>query len=165
MQHLAALEPVDYLVLGHLTCDLTPDGPRLGGGAAYAALTARAMGLRAGIVTAWGREIPLSELEGIPVVALEAGHSTTFENIYTPKGRVQILRLANIDIRGIELRAERGAAEMIAVAHQERCDRSPVRARRGAAGAAVLMNGYAAKDRVIVLHTAVDQSNARAAGR
>jgi hypothetical protein len=92
MQDLAPLEPVDYLVIGHLTCDLTPDGPRLGGGAAYAALTARAMGLRVGVVTAWGNEIPLSELEGIPVVVLEAGHSTTFENVYTPEGRAQTIR-------------------------------------------------------------------------
>jgi sugar/nucleoside kinase (ribokinase family) len=92
MQHLAPLEPVDYLVIGHLTCDLTPEGPRLGGGAAYAALTARAMGLRTGVVTAWGNEIPLSELEGIPVVAAEAEHSTTFENVYTADGRVQTIR-------------------------------------------------------------------------
>jgi len=91
MHHLAPLDPVDYLVIGHLTCDLTPDGPRLGGGAAYAALTAHAMGLRAGVVTAWGNEIPLAELEGIPVVALDAAHSTTFENVYTPEGRVQTI--------------------------------------------------------------------------
>lgn len=92
MQHLAALEPVDYLVIGHLTCDLTPDGLRLGGGAAYAALTARAMGLRAGVVTAWGNEIPLTALEGVAVVAAPAEHSTTFENVYTPQGRVQTIR-------------------------------------------------------------------------
>jgi sugar/nucleoside kinase (ribokinase family) len=92
MEHLATLEAVDYLVIGHLTCDLTPDGPRLGGGAAYAALTARAMGLRAGVLTAWGHEIPLSELEGIPMVVLEADHSTTFENVYTPEGRAQTIR-------------------------------------------------------------------------
>jgi sugar/nucleoside kinase (ribokinase family) len=92
MQHLAPLDPVDYLVIGHLTCDLTPDGPRLGGGAAYSALTAHAMGLRAGVVTAWGNEISLSELEGIPVVALESEHSTTFENVYGPEGRLQTIR-------------------------------------------------------------------------
>jgi len=92
MQHLAPLDPVDYLVIGHLTCDLTPDGPRLGGGAAYAALTAGALGLRVGVVTAWGDEIPLALLEGIPVVSLEAEHSTTFENVDTPEGRVQTIR-------------------------------------------------------------------------
>jgi sugar/nucleoside kinase (ribokinase family) len=92
MQHLSTLEPVDYLVIGHLTCDLTPDGPRLGGGSAYAALTAKAMGLRAAVVTTWGNEIPLTELEGLAVVSAPAKHSTTFENIYTPQGRVQTIR-------------------------------------------------------------------------
>lgn len=85
-------EPVDYLVIGHLTVDLTPAGPLLGGSAAYAALTARALGLRPGIVTAWGNEIALSALDGIPVIAAQAQHSSTFENIYTENGRVQYIR-------------------------------------------------------------------------
>ena len=40
MSDLAILEPVDYLVIGHVAHDLTPEGPRLGGTAAYSALTA-----------------------------------------------------------------------------------------------------------------------------
>jgi len=88
---LATLEPVDYLIIGHLTCDTTPDGVRLGGAAAYASLTARAMGLRVGIVTSWGDEFPLTVLEGIQVVAAPAEHSTTYENIYTPQGRIQYI--------------------------------------------------------------------------
>ena len=40
------VEPVDYLAVGHITIDQTPDGPRLGGSVAYAALTAQALGLR-----------------------------------------------------------------------------------------------------------------------
>lgn len=91
MLNLATLEPVDYLVIGHLTCDVFPGGLRLGGAASYASLTARAMGLRVGIVTAWGNEIQLSALEGIQVVAAPAEHSTTYENIYTPQGRIQYI--------------------------------------------------------------------------
>ncbi len=53
MFQLTPLEPVDYLVIGHLTRDLTNQGPRLGGTAAYSALTAQALGMRAGIVTTW----------------------------------------------------------------------------------------------------------------
>jgi len=87
-------EPIDYLAIGHLTVDLTPAGPTLGGSAAYAALTARALGLRPGIVTAWGNEIPLTPLDGIPIIAAEAPHSSTFENLYTDTGRVQYLRHA-----------------------------------------------------------------------
>jgi sugar/nucleoside kinase (ribokinase family) len=93
MFHMVSPEPVDYLVIGHLTIDLTPAGPVLGGSAAYAARVAQAMGKRVGIVTAWGGEIQLSSvLRGIPVVAAEAQHSSTFENIYTGSGRVQYIR-------------------------------------------------------------------------
>jgi sugar/nucleoside kinase (ribokinase family) len=84
-------QPVDYLVIGHLSCDLTPEGPRLGGTAAYSALTARALGLRVGIVTAWGGEVPLSSLDGIQVRPMPAKYSTTFENVYSPEGRIQYL--------------------------------------------------------------------------
>ncbi len=56
MSNLVPLEPVDYLVIGHVAHDLTPEGPRLGGTVAYSALTARALGLRVGVVTASGPE-------------------------------------------------------------------------------------------------------------
>ena len=85
------LDPIDYLVIGHLAVDVTPDGLRLGGTAAYATLTARALGLRVGVVTSFAGEIPLDSLDGIPVVSAPCEHSTTFENIYTPDGRIQIL--------------------------------------------------------------------------
>ena len=87
----ASPEPVDYLVVGHLACDITPDGLRLGGTAAYSALTALALGLRVGLVTAWGGEVPLDLLDGIQVRIVAAEHSTTFENIYTPAGRLQFV--------------------------------------------------------------------------
>lgn len=92
MFEMVSLEPVDYLVIGHITVDLTSSGPALGGSAVYSALTARALGLRVGIVTVRGNEIPLDGLEGIPVVSGESEYSTTFENIYTPQGRTQYLR-------------------------------------------------------------------------
>jgi hypothetical protein len=91
MLSLTALESVDYLLIGHLTCDVVPAGLRLGGTATYAALTAQALGLRVGIVTSWGEEIPLGPLRNIPVASFPTEKSTTFENIYTPEGRVQIL--------------------------------------------------------------------------
>ena len=92
MLNPVSLEPVDYLVIGHVAHDLTPEGPRLGGTVAYSALTARALGLRVGVVTAVGRETSLDALNGIPVIAIESAQSTTFENIYTENGRIQYLR-------------------------------------------------------------------------
>jgi sugar/nucleoside kinase (ribokinase family) len=98
MQNSVPLNPVDYLVIGHISCDLTPDGPRLGGTASYAGLTAHALGLRVGVVTAWGGEMPLDVLKGIQVSSMAVDHSTTFENIYTPDGRHQIVHHIAPDI-------------------------------------------------------------------
>lgn len=70
MLSLPGLEPVDYLLLGHITLDLSPDGPQLGGTVAYAARTAQAMGLRVGVVTSWAEELDteLLALEGLTIV-------------------------------------------------------------------------------------------------
>ena len=89
MSLLLPVDSVDYLVIGHLSCDITPDGPRLGGTAAYAALTGKALGLRVGVVTAWAGEVPLDVLDGIKVHSIPTQRSTTFENKYTPTGRIQ----------------------------------------------------------------------------
>lgn len=89
MHHLTPFEPIDYLVIGHITNDITPEGLKLGGTAVYSALTARALGLRPGIVTSWGNEIPLGPLEGIPICNFPCEGSTTFENIVKPEGRIQ----------------------------------------------------------------------------
>ncbi len=93
MYRIGPLEPIDYLVIGHLTRDLTPNGPRLGGTASYASLTARAIGMRVGILTACEdcMEMPELEQEGIRVVGMRSEETTTFENIQTPNGRIQYL--------------------------------------------------------------------------
>ncbi|RJP55565.1 MAG: ribokinase [Anaerolineaceae bacterium] len=91
MLSLVPLEPVDYLVIGHIARDLTPSGARLGGTVAFSALTARALGLRVGIVTSAGADVPLAALDGIPTIMIPSEHSTTFENTYSAEGRKQIL--------------------------------------------------------------------------
>jgi hypothetical protein len=92
MLSLSRLEPIDYLLIGHLSRDLTPDGDRLGGTVAYAALMAYALDLRVGIVTSWGNEFSLEPFMGsLPIVNNPTEHSTTFENLETHQGRVQIL--------------------------------------------------------------------------
>jgi hypothetical protein len=84
-------EPVDYLLIGHITQDLTPSGINLGGTVSYSGLTARAMGLKVGIVTSCASDVDLSQLEGIQVCCIESEFSTTFENIYAKDGRMQVL--------------------------------------------------------------------------
>ncbi len=83
--------PVDYLLIGHVAVDITPAGNQLGGTVSYAALTAKAMGLRVGIVTSVGEEAPLNLLDGIQIICIPAKRSTTFENVKTDLGRKQTL--------------------------------------------------------------------------
>jgi hypothetical protein len=91
MQNILPIKPVDYLVIGHVARDILEDGPRLGGTAAYSALTAQALGMRTGVMTAWAGEMDLDLLAGITVFSIPAGQSTTFENVYQPAGRIQYL--------------------------------------------------------------------------
>lgn len=103
MPNLISLEPVDYLVIGHVAHDLTPQGPRVGGTVSFASLTARALGMKVGVVTAVGPETSLDSLKGIPVISQESSQSTTYENIYTQHGRIQYLRAQaeRIDFRNV----------------------------------------------------------------
>ncbi len=91
MTELMNVPPIDYLVVGHVTRDRQPQGWAPGGTAAYAALTARAFGLRVGVVTAAGDDWPLETLDGVHVLRLDSPHSTEFENRETPAGRQQVL--------------------------------------------------------------------------
>lgn len=91
MNDLQPVEPVDYLVIGHLARDITPNGFQLGGTAAYSALAAKALGLRTGIITAWAGEFPYEQLPGIAVVTLPSENCTTFENVYNKESRTQYL--------------------------------------------------------------------------
>jgi sugar/nucleoside kinase (ribokinase family) len=91
MQVPARLEPVDYLAIGHITIDKTAEGKRssvrLGGSAAYAALTAKALGMRAGIITAWAEDLPLGPLADLPIINIGADESTVFEHLPTDESR------------------------------------------------------------------------------
>ncbi|NPV84771.1 MAG: ribokinase [Anaerolineae bacterium] len=100
MLNTTPIEPIDYLIIGHIVQDVVPGGYTLGGTASYASLTARAMGLRVGIVTSINPAIELPQLDGISIVAIPSEYTTTFENIYTPNGRIQYLhhRAAPLDI-------------------------------------------------------------------
>ena len=91
MLNLTLMEKIDYLVIGHLTCDLTRSGSRMGGTAAYSALTASVLGLRVGIVTSWAGDLPLGPLSQVQIYNFPTDTSTTFENIYTSYGRIQYL--------------------------------------------------------------------------
>lgn len=99
--------PINFLVIGHITHDLTPNGFRLGGTVSFAAITARRLGWQPGILTRASVEGLLdgtmppgpvdmvapdaSPLAGIPIHLLPSPVSTTFRNIYREGHRTQVL--------------------------------------------------------------------------
>ena len=85
----------DFLLIGHITADLTPKGRIAGGTVSYAVRTAHAFGLRVAVLTSAMPDDPvLDELRPYAheLVVLPAGETTTFENIYSEQGRVQYVR-------------------------------------------------------------------------
>ncbi len=92
MSELTNLQPIDYLLIGHITQDLTPQGPALGGTASYAALTAVSFGLRVGIVTSCRADLNLDIFNGITVLRKDAEQNSTFINTHTPAGRIQHIK-------------------------------------------------------------------------
>lgn len=91
MHSLQSAEPIDYLVIGHITQDITPDGLMTGGTVSYASLTAKACGLKVGVVTSCTPSLTLPNFEGIQIIAHPSSETTTFENIPTEFGRIQII--------------------------------------------------------------------------
>ncbi|MCJ7626367.1 MAG: hypothetical protein MUO76_22980, partial [Anaerolineaceae bacterium] len=89
MHNLATLEPVDYLIIGHITQDITTGGLVLGGTATYSSLCALSLGLRVGIITACNPDLDLSIFKGAQISLTESEYTTTFKNVNTPSGRVQ----------------------------------------------------------------------------
>jgi len=84
----------EFVALGHLTADILSDGSnRPGGTVAYASVLARNLGQRAAIVTASSGPMRQAlQQEGIQVRGPLSPYATTFENIYTPQGRVQYIK-------------------------------------------------------------------------
>ena len=90
------MSEIDYLLIGHLCKDLTSNGPRLGGTASFCALTARALGLRPGILTSIAIKDDITRdlmrpLKGLPIHIVPAYRTTTFENVYRDGVRTQTL--------------------------------------------------------------------------
>jgi hypothetical protein len=79
---VASDRSVDYLVIGHVSKDLTADGPTLGGTATYSSLTAQALGKRAAIVTSVGPDLDLHPLSEVSIHMVPSQDSTTFSNEY-----------------------------------------------------------------------------------
>ncbi|MBK9710040.1 MAG: ribokinase [Kouleothrix sp.] len=89
---------IDYLLLGHLTRDVLPDGTTIPGGTSlYAALTAQRLGRHVGVVSA-PAELPAGWPGDIQMEFHPSPSPPTFENRYTPEGRQQTLHTASAPI-------------------------------------------------------------------
>jgi sugar/nucleoside kinase (ribokinase family) len=92
----------DYLAIGHITRDISPQGYVAGGTVTFAGRTAQALGCRTAILTSSDPHSEvLNALHGLEVELVPSAGTTTFENIYGPTGRKQVLHQ-----RATVLRAE-----------------------------------------------------------
>lgn len=83
----------DFVIVGHITQDLQPDGSLgLGGTVSYAATTAHRLGYRVGVATSTGPELDVAQVLPFAEIACHPSSATTvFENIYLDGQRKQIL--------------------------------------------------------------------------
>jgi len=83
----------DFVVVGHVTHDIVPDGWRPGGTPTFAAVQAHRLGLSVGVVTRTAGDVDLQSL--LPFAQIvDAGSrlTTTFENTYAAGQRTQHIR-------------------------------------------------------------------------
>jgi sugar/nucleoside kinase (ribokinase family) len=106
----------DYLLIGHITADITPTGRVPGGTVSYALRTAWAFGLQVGVLTSTTRDEPLlDELRpyASEIVSLPAAETTTYENLYSPAGRVQYVRGVAAPITRADIPAQFAGAPLV----------------------------------------------------
>ena len=100
IQHQAS--SIKFLAIGHFAHDVTENGLILGGAAAYSSLAAKRLGLRAGVVSAVGRDfLHYEKLDDISLVLAADpadNETTTFQNIYENGVRRQMLRAVSAPI-------------------------------------------------------------------
>lgn len=84
----------DYLLIGHMTADLTPQGRMLGGTVSYASPVLQGFDYRIAMLTSGAAAEPLFETLKpylADYVYQPAPQTSTFENIYNHSGRIQYL--------------------------------------------------------------------------
>ncbi len=97
---------IDYLIIGHVTQDLKPQGAVPGGTAFYSAVTAQRLGCKVGLVTCAPREL-VEQVQrvapGMEVHVVPAERATTFENHYRGNDRVQFVHHVAPPIRAEDI--------------------------------------------------------------
>ncbi len=74
---------LDYLIIGNVTKDDTPDGAELGGTSSYAALCAHKLGKSTAMLAGIGDDVPsLTSLAGVQITRIPHKNTDSFENVY-----------------------------------------------------------------------------------
>jgi 1D-myo-inositol 3-kinase len=104
---------VDLVAVGHVTLDRTATGVRPGGAAYYAAATAHRLGLRVGLLTAFGADFPREELPAqAEIVNVGSARTTVFEVADAPGVRALRLITRAEDLSAAHLPPEWRAAPL-----------------------------------------------------
>ena len=94
----------DFVVAGHLCCDLVDQRIILGGSASYASLTARSLGRRVGVVTAVADDFPFRDVfRDISLETIPSASTTTFRNSYHDGVREQFVSGVAASIHGAHI--------------------------------------------------------------
>jgi hypothetical protein len=82
---------IDYLLIGHVSTDLTPAGPKPGGAVTFASHVAHVLGYKTAVLTSAAPDYDLTEAfsPAVEVISLPSEETTVFENVYTPDGNRQ----------------------------------------------------------------------------
>lgn len=101
---ITPVKKMDYLVIGHITQDVTPAGNLVGGTVSYSGRAAQALGCATAVLTSCQPEYEgLAELAALTVEVIPSAHTSTFENIYGENGRTQMLYTVADPIRAEHL--------------------------------------------------------------
>ncbi len=101
---ITPVKKTDYLVIGHITRDVTPAGNLVGGTVSYSGRVAQALGCQTAVLTSCQSDYEgLAELANLTVEVIPSAHTSTFENIYEENGRTQMLYTVADPIRAEHL--------------------------------------------------------------
>lgn len=87
----------DYLTIGHVSRDvvppeLSPTGYQVGGTVAFSGRIATALGCRTAVLTSAATDFSVQDaIPDCTVSVVKSAETTSFSNIYTPNGRIQIV--------------------------------------------------------------------------
>ena len=116
------MSSLDFLVIGHITKDLTPQGYRMGGAATYAAVAAQQLGVRPGILTRAAADVIADPtFQDMELFRLPSDETTTFDNVYRDGQRQQFIHAiaGPIDAADVPSRWHRPSIVLLAPVAQE----------------------------------------------